>query len=108
MANMFFLSGRAYLDLNGLPYVSAKLYVYLTGSTTAQDSYTSASLASANTNPVVAGSDGVFGAIYLANKRYKFVLKTSADVTVETWDPVDAAVEYIQSNGAPSPTYPGL
>lgn len=106
MANLFPLSGQAYVDTGGIPYASAKLYTYETGSTTNKATYSNAGLTSANANPVVAGSDGVFGDIYLLAGRYKMVLKTSADVTLQTWDPWDASLELIAASAAPSPTYP--
>ena len=109
MANLFWLSGRAYEDANGNPYPGAKAYFYVTGTTTAQDTYTSASLATPNANPVVADSStGIFGDIYFAAKRYKCVIKDSSDNTLCTFDPVDASKQRVHSASAPSPTYPGL
>jgi len=110
LANLFFLSGQCYTDetytaalMNG-----AKLYTYETGTTTNKATYSNAALSSANANPVVADSDGVFGDIYMLAGRYKMVLKTSADVTVQTWDPVDATSQLFTAASAPSPTYPFL
>lgn len=108
MAQLFHLSGRAYENSSGVPYALAKAYFYVTGTTTAQDSYTTAALSVANANPVVAGADGVFGDIYLAAKRYKVVIKDADDNTLRTWDPVDATSQLIAASAAPSPTYPFL
>lgn len=108
MAQLFHLSGRAYENSSGVPYPLAKAYFYVTGTTTLQDTYNSASLAVANANPVVAGADGVFGDIYLAAKRYKVVVKDADDNPLRTWDPIDATSQLIAASAAPSPTYPFL
>lgn len=83
------------VDGNGHVRANARLYFYLTGTTTPQDTYADASLSSVNTNPVVADSNGLFPAIYLGDpptfSAYKAILKTSADVTVWTTDPIAGA-----------------
>lgn len=76
------------LDANGNPYAGAKLYFYVTGTSTPKDTYSDAALSTPNANPVVADAGGVFGSIFMSNEAYKVVLKTSADVTVWTADPV--------------------
>lgn len=109
MANLFWLSGRSYEDANGNPYPGAKAYFYVTGTTTALDTYTSASLATPNANPVVADSStGIFGDIYFAAKRMKCVIKDSSDNTLRTFDPIDATSQLFSAASAPSPTYPFL
>lgn len=72
----------------GVPYAGAKLYFYLTGTTTPQAVYSDSGLSVPLTNPVVADADGVFPPIYLGTGDYKVILKTSGDVTLETADPV--------------------
>jgi hypothetical protein len=83
------------VDGNGNVRANAKLYFYQTGTTTLQNTYADASLSAVNTNPVVADSNGLFPAIYLDDPptvvAYKGVLKTSADVTVWTADPIAGA-----------------
>lgn len=80
-----------YVDGNSEVYASAKLYFYLSGTTTPTDTYSDSALTTPNTNPVVASANGLFGNIYLdPSKTYKAVLKTSADVTVFTVDPVSS------------------
>lgn len=77
------------VDGDGAPYAGALLYAYVAGSDTPQDTYSDATLATPNENPVEADTDGRFGAIYLdPTKSYKFVLKTSASVEVFTQDNV--------------------
>jgi len=108
MAQLFHLSGQTLVDGNGAPYAAAKAYFYETGTTTPKNTYSNASLVSANTNPVVADSDGRFGDIYLIAGRYKVVLATSADVTIDTLDPVDGTSQLITASSAPGTTYPFL
>jgi hypothetical protein len=83
------------VDGNGNVRANAKLYFYQTGTTTLQNTYADASLSAVNANPVVADSNGLFPAIYLGEAptftSYKGVLKTSADVTVWTADPIAGA-----------------
>ena len=72
-------------------YPSAKLYAYLSGTTTETDTYNNTDLAPghANAHPVVAAASGLFGDIYLDPAiTYKFIVKTSADVEIFTIDPV--------------------
>lgn len=108
MAQLFHLSGQTLVDGTGAPYTSAKAYFYETGTTTAKNTYSNAGLSSANTNPVVADSNGRFGDIYLIAGRYKVVYTTSADVTIDTLDPVDGTSQLITASSAPATTYPFL
>jgi hypothetical protein len=77
------------LDSDGNPLSGGKLFAYAAGTTTPQDTYTSSALTSANANPVVLDSAGR-ATIFLSSSSYKFILKTSADVTVWTVDNVQA------------------
>ena len=108
MAQLFSLSGQTLVDGNGAPYAAAKAAFYLTGTTTPQNTYSDAGLSSANTNPVVADANGRFPDIYLSAARYKVVLTTSADVAIDTLDPVDATSQLIAQTSAPGTTYPFL
>ncbi len=106
MAQLFWLSGQSLVDGTGTPYAGAKLLAYETGTTTPKATYSNAGLSSANTNPVVADSDGRFGLIYLVAGRYKIVLTDANDVQIgDDLDPVDGVLALIQSASAPSPTY---
>ena len=108
MAQLFSLSGQTLVDGNGAPYAAAKAAFYLTGTTTPQNTYSDAGLSSANTNPVVADANGRFPDIYLSAARYKVVFATSADVAIDTLDPVDATSQLISAASAPATTYPFL
>jgi hypothetical protein len=82
-------AGQQFFDNNGDPLTGGKLYSYEAGTTTPQVTYTSVSGATAHTNPIVLNSAGrvATGEIWLtAGQNYKFVLKTSVDVTIATWD----------------------
>lgn len=82
-------AGQQFFDNNGNPLSGGKLYSYEAGTTTPQTTYTSVSGATAHTNPIVLDSAGRVstGEIWLtSSQNYKFVLKTSAEVTIATWD----------------------
>lgn len=79
-------------DANGIPLPGAKLYAYDAGTTTPKDTYSSYLLSTPNSNPVVADSGGLFGAVWQALEgRYKFVLKDADDNTIWTDDYVEDA-----------------
>jgi hypothetical protein len=90
-------------DTSGNPRAGAKLYFYTTGTTTPLTTYSDDGLTTPNTNPVVADSAGLFGDIFLGTGTYKVVLKSAADVTIWTADPVTAgaasAVVYLTTGG---------
>ena len=79
-----------FFDDNGEPLSGGKLYSYSAGTTTPQTTYTSSSGAVAHTNPIIldaAGRVSSGGEIWLTNGvTYKFVLKTSTDTSIATWD----------------------
>jgi hypothetical protein len=81
----------------GAPAYGWKLYTYAAGTTTPQATYTDATGATANTNPVILNARGEAD-VWLSNTAYKFVLKDSSDVTIWTVDSVtgqtDAATQY--------------
>lgn len=90
MANLF-VPFQVAVDGNGLAMPGAKLYFYQTGTNTPQDTWSSSSLTIPflNPNPVEADSNGLWPPIYLGGALdYKAILKTSADVTVATRDPL--------------------
>ena len=88
------------LDGNGDPYSGAKLYLYETGTSTPLDTYSDSSLSTANANPVVADATGRFSDIFLKTQDYRVVLKTSADVTIWTADPVAGTATATETKGS--------
>lgn len=80
-----------FFDNNGVPLTGGKLYSYLAGTTTPATTYTTSSGGTAHTNPIVLDSAGRVpsGEIWLdGTSQYKFVLKTSVEVTIATYDNV--------------------
>lgn len=76
-------------DGNGDPIASGKLYTFAAGTTTPLATYSDSALTTPNANPVILDSAGR-ATVFLSATSYKFVLKTSADVTVWTQDGVTA------------------
>ena len=82
-------AGQQFFDNNGTPLSGGLLYSYVAGTTTPQTAYTSASGSTAHTNPIILNSAGriATGEIWLtAGANYKFVLYTSTNVLIATWD----------------------
>ena len=81
-------AGWQFLDSNGNPLTGGKLYTYLAGTTTPATTYTSRAGNTANANPIVLDAAGRTPAeVWLTqNVTYKFVLKTSDDVLIGTYD----------------------
>lgn len=78
-----------FFDNNGSPLTGGKIYTYASGTTTPLTTYTGATGASAHTNPIILDAAGRVpgGEIWLTDGlQYKFVIKTSADVLIGTYD----------------------
>lgn len=82
--------GAQFFDNSGNPLTGGKLYSYAAGTTTPQPTYTTASGLTAHTNPIVLDAAGRVpngGEIWLTDgQSYKFVLKTSTDTLIATYD----------------------
>lgn len=74
------------LDTDGVAVSGALIYTYVGGTTTAATTYADASLATPNTNPIVADSAGRFVAYLPAGGNFKFTYKTAAGATIEEQD----------------------
>lgn len=81
-------NGFQFFNNDGLPLNAGKIYTYQAGSTTPLVTYTDSSGLIANTNPIILGTDGrPPSTIWLTEGFfYKFVLKDSSDVTIQTYD----------------------
>lgn len=80
------------IDANGLAMSGAKLYFYLTGTTTPTNTYTSSTLGTPNANPLVSDSGGLFAVAYLNPAiTYRVMLKTSGGSTILDVDPFTVA-----------------
>jgi len=85
--------GAQFFDSNGLPLSGGLIYTYAAGTTTQQATYTSSFGSIAQSNPIVLNASGRVpsGEIWLtAGLSYKFVLQTSAAVTIGTYDNIFA------------------
>jgi hypothetical protein len=91
-------AGWQFFDNNGNPLSGGKLFTYAAGTTTNQATYTSSSGNTAHTNPIILDSAGrVSGSseVWLTNgQRYKFLLKTSADVQLWSADNVSGINDF--------------
>lgn len=96
-------AGWQFFDNNGNPLSGGKLFTYAAGTTTPQTTYTTSAGNVEHTNPIILDSAGrVSGSseIWLQFAPYKFVLKTSTDVTLGTWDNIsgESAAETTTEN----------
>lgn len=86
--------GSQFFDNNGVPLVGGKIYSYEAGTSTPLATYTSSSGGTAHTNPIILDAAGRVpsgGEIWVALQLYKFVLKTSTDVLIATYDNVGSS-----------------
>lgn len=92
MSSLFDTGIFSVVNSAGAPLSGAKLYFYTAGTTTPLNTYSDSALTIPNSNPVVADANGRFPDIYLSQTSYKYILKTSADVTLITQDNYDPAL----------------
>jgi hypothetical protein len=81
-------NGFQFFDNNGAPLNAGKIYTYQAGSSTPLATYTSSSGLTANANPIILGTSGrpPNDIWLLEGYFYKFILKDSSDVTIQTYD----------------------
>lgn len=77
-------------DSAGAPLSGGKLHTKIAGTSTNKPTYSDPGLTTPNTNPVILDSRGE--AAIFGSGTYKFILKTSADVTIWTQDDVVVSV----------------
>lgn len=80
---------QQFFDDNGAVLNGGKLYTYQAGTVTPATTYSDVDLTTPNANPIILDAAGRC-TIYLAASSYKYVLKTSADVTVWTQDNIQS------------------
>ena len=99
-------NGQQFFDNNGQPLNGGLVYTYQAGSTTPLASYTNINGNVANTNPIVLDSSGRTPTdVWLTyGYFYKFVVKTSAAVTIGTYDNIYGIVGVQASVGTTIPT----
>lgn len=83
-------AGAQFFDDNGVPLVGGKLYTYAAGTTTPLATYTTSAGTVANSNPIILNAAGrTPNEIWLiTGSLYKFILRTSTDVLIGTYDGV--------------------
>jgi hypothetical protein len=85
----------------GAVLTGGKLYTYAAGTTTPATTYTTNAGNVARANPIVLDSAGRVpdgGEIWVTSIAYKFILKTSADVLIATYDNIFGAGVAIVQN----------
>lgn len=88
--SLFYLP-RAYgFDTNGRLMSGARLNFYEAGTSTRKNTFSDAALTTANSNPVIADSSGVFGPIFLGSGAYNVSLTNSSGVVMWTQDNITA------------------
>jgi hypothetical protein len=90
--------GAQFFDNSGNVLTGGKIYTYEAGTTTPLATYTSSTGNTAHTNPIVLDAAGRVpgGEIWVvAQQLYKFVLKTSTEVTIATYDNVGSSFNTI-------------
>ena len=85
------------LDGNGAPYAGGLLYTYAAGGTDPKDTYTDTTGGTANSNPVVADSDGRF-TVCLGTGAYKFIFTDGEGATVKDPGTVEGNVIWTMDN----------
>ena len=86
--------GAQFFDNNGVILTGGKIFTYEAGTTTPLASYTSLSGNTAHTNPIILNAAGRVpngGEIWIALRRYKFVLETSTGVLIASYDNVGSS-----------------
>lgn len=92
---MFAGVGAQFFDNNGVPLAGGLIYTYIAGTNTSEATYTSSTGTIAHANPIVLNAAGrvSVGEIWLTDGvLYKFVLYTSTNVLIATYDNVSSAV----------------
>ena len=81
-------NGQQFFDNNGVPLSGGLIYTYQAGSSTPLTTYTTNAGTTPNTNPIILDAAGrCSNEIWLQfGYSYKFVLQTSAGVTLQTLD----------------------
>jgi hypothetical protein len=85
-------AGAQFFDDNGVPLAGGKVYSYVAGTTTPQATYTTNVGNVANTNPIILDAAGrTPNEIWLVvGVQYKFIVKTSTDTLIGTYDNLPA------------------
>jgi parallel beta-helix repeat protein len=95
--SLFAGAGQQFFTNSGVPLAGGKIYTYGAGGSTPLATYTTSAGNIAHSNPIVLDSSGRVpggGEVWLTSDlAYKFVLQTSASVTIQTLDNVGGGVD---------------
>jgi hypothetical protein len=82
--------GAQFFTDDGVPLAGGLIYSYAAGTTTPKPTYTDSTGNTAHPNPIILNSAGRVpsGEIWLTLGSYKFILATSTNVTIATYDNV--------------------
>jgi len=76
-------------DSNGNVCAGAKVYTYVTGTTTLKTSYTDQAGLVPHPNPIILGSDGLMPQIWLnSDAEYRIQVRQSDDTVLHSWDDI--------------------
>jgi hypothetical protein len=107
--SLFAGAGAQFFDNNGNVLSGGKIYTYQAGTTTPLATYTTNSESAFHTNPIILDAAGRVpsgGEIWLTlGVGYKFVLRTSADVLIATYDNIPSSAQPPSANDADSIMY---
>lgn len=97
-------NGQQFFDNNGIPNAGGLIYTYQAGSSTLLTTYTTVNGTVANTNPIVLDAYGrTPSEVWMqTGYSYKFIIQTSAAVTLQT---LDDLYPILQSAPAVSATF---
>jgi len=95
-------AGWQFFNNDGTVLSGGKIYTYAAGTNTPKATYTTSAGNIAHSNPIILNSAGRVptGEIWLLTSTYKFVLNTSTDVLIATYDNISGigAAEYQVQN----------
>ena len=99
-------NGQQFFDNNGLPLAGGLIYQYQAGSSTPLSTYTTVNGTTPNSNPIILDSAGrpPQEIWFQTGYSYKFVLQTSAGVTLQTLDNLYAILQTSTSTSSPFTT----
>jgi microcystin-dependent protein len=98
-------NGQQFFDNNGLPLSGGLIYTYQAGSSTPFTTYTTSGGTIPNSNPIILDSAGrTPQQIWLeVGYSYKFILQTSAGVTLQTLDNLYPILQNSSATASPIP-----
>ncbi len=99
--SLFANAGYQFFDNNGQMLSGGKLYTYLAGTNTNLTTYNSSAGTVANSNPIILDSSGrLTSEIWVTNGvSSKYVLKTSTDALIATWDNIPSLSTALNGSG---------